>query len=131
MTGEDGERLAFQGPRGRQGNQGNRGERGTTGLSISVRRALVYMFMLSVILAGANLLWTAYAVRASQASQVREEAAQQRQGQAIGKKLCTTLGRLAALKPPGGPPSANPARAYEDDLHATLSQLGPDIGCKR
>ena len=130
MTGEDTERLAYQGPRGRQGNQGNRGERGAPGLSAPIRRALVWLFALSVILAGANLLWTAHEVHASQASQQQQNADRQRQGQVIERKLCTTLGRLTALKPPPGPAAANPSRAYEQELHATLAQLGPDIGCK-
>ena len=132
MTGEDGERLISQGPRGAQGN---RGERGASGLSRPVRWALVFLFVLSVALGGLNLMWTAYEVHASQdaiqAAQDHEQAAQRQAGAVIGEKLCTTLDRLAALKPPGGPPSSNPARAYEDALHSTLAQLGPDIGCKQ
>ena len=62
---EDGERLIWQGPRGLQGNQGERGAQGRAGLSAPVRRALVFLFVLSVVLAGANMLWTAYEVRAS------------------------------------------------------------------
>ena len=100
-----------------------------------MRLALVFLFALAVFLGGLNLLWTAHEVHASQAAiqaaQQREQALQQQAGAVIGRKLCTTLDRLAALKPPGGPPAANPARAYEDNLHATLAQLGPDIGCKQ
>jgi hypothetical protein len=127
------ERMAVQGPRGpqgRQGNQGNRGEQGSAGLSRSVRRALVFLFALSVILAGANLFWPAHEVHASQAAQQHEQAAAQRAGAVVEQRLCTTLGRLAALTPPGGPPAQNPSRAYEQALHAALAQLGPDIGCK-
>jgi len=131
---ESDERLAGQGPRGAQGNQGNRGEQGTAGLSIDVRRALVSLFAVAALLSGLNLLWTAHEVHASQAaiqaSQQREQASQQQAGAVIGRKLCTTLDRLAALKPPPGPASQNPSRAYEQELHATLAQLGPDIGCK-
>jgi hypothetical protein len=134
VTGEDGERLTGQGPRGAQGNQGNRGEQGAAGLSRSARRGLVFLFALSVVLAGLNLLWTAHEVHASQvaiqAAQHREQVMQQRAGAIVGEKLCTTLGRLTALKPPPGRASANPSRAYEQELHATLAQLGPDIGCK-
>lgn len=59
----------------------------------------------------------------------REQTAQQRQGQQIEAKLCTTLGKLAALRPPSGLPGANPSRAYDQEMHAALAQLGPDIGC--
>lgn len=157
---EDGERLrmTFQGPpgppgnQGNQGNQGNpgsagdrgasgdrgergaRGARGIPGLSTPVRRALVYLFALSVILAAFSLFWTAHEVHASQAAiqaaQIREHTAQQRAMALAEKKLCTTLDRLTALKPPAGNPAANPSRAFDQQLHATLAEIGPDIGCK-
>jgi hypothetical protein len=54
---------------------------------------------------------------------------QQVQGQQTEHQLCTTLGKLSALKPPPGDATANPSRKYEQDLHDVLSALGPDIGC--
>lgn len=130
---EDAERLVVRGrkgDRGAQGNQGNRGEKGADGLSHPLRRALVFLFALAVLLAGAGLLWTSHEVRASQAAQQREQAAQQRAGVALGDKLCITFSRLAALKPPAGDPAKNPSRAYDQELHATLDELGADLGCK-
>jgi hypothetical protein len=131
---EDGERLAFEGPRGRQGNQGNRGEQGASGLSAIVRRGLVYLFMLSALFGAFNLFWTAHEVHSSQsaiqAAQHREQVMQQQAGAVLGRKLCATFGALAALKPPPGNPRVNPARAYEQEEHATLDQLGTDLGCK-
>lgn len=68
-----------------------------------------------------------------QASQQRqasaEQAAQRRQGVLIEQRLCTSLNRLAALSPPPGSPADNPSRAYEQDQHAILAELGPDVGC--
>ena len=49
----------------------------------------------------------------------------------LERKLCQTFGELAALKPPAGNPATNPARSYDQQLHATLSQLGTDLGCDR
>lgn len=99
-----------------------------------VRRALVFLFGLSVVLAGLNLTWTAHEVHASQAAiqaaQHHEQVLQQQAGAVIGQKLCTTLGKLTALKPPPGNPAVNAPRAYDQELHAALAQLGPDIGCK-
>jgi hypothetical protein len=118
VSGEFGERLA--GPRGPQGNQG---ERGTEGLSSPVRRALVFLFALSVAVAGVGLFWTAHEVNTSRATQ-------QHAGVLLEEKLCTTFGTLAALKPPAGSAAANPSRAYEQSLHATLDQLGTDLGCR-
>lgn len=126
------ERMAVQGPRGQQGEQG---ERGAAGLSRPVRRALVFLFALAVTLAAFGLFWINHAVHGSQAAiqaaQEREQLAAQRAGQQIEAKLCATLGKLAALQPPAGSAAANPSRAFEQDLHATLAQLGPDIGCGR
>jgi hypothetical protein len=123
VSSEDDERLAAQGPRGAQGNQGNRGEQGTAGLSSPVRRAVVFMFALAVLLAAFGLFWINHAVHDSQ-------AAQQRAGAVLEQKLCTTFGKLAALKPPAGDPATNPSRAFDDNLHATLDELGTDLGCR-
>ena len=103
--------------------------RGTV-LARRTLRSVAVLVLLALLVTGINLLWTAHEVRAFSSSQQQQSTAQQQQGQAIEKKLCTTLGRLAALKPPAGAPAKNPSRAFEDDMHATLSQLGPDIGCK-
>lgn len=54
---------------------------------------------------------------------------QRAQGQQTDSRLCATLDKLAALKPPSGSAGANPSRAYEQELATTLSQLKPDIGC--
>ena len=54
---------------------------------------------------------------------------QQHQGEIVERKICTTIAHLDALKPPGGNPRANPSRAFDDRLHASLAQLGPDLGC--
>ena len=96
--------------------------RGTV-LTRSALRSVAILVLLAIVLAAANLLWTAHEVRA-------DNAAQQRQGQVVEQKLCSTLGKLAALKPPAGNPATNPARGYDQELHATLDQLGPDLGCR-
>jgi hypothetical protein len=62
-------------------------------------------------------------------SNERTRAAQQQQGQVIEARLCATLGRLAGLQPPAGNPAHNPSRAYLQDLHHTLAELGTDLGC--
>jgi hypothetical protein len=93
------------------------------------------MFILAVLLGALDLFWTAHEVHASQsaiqAAQVREQAMQQSQGRIVLGKLCITLGRLAALVPPAGNPAENPARAYDQQVHATLGELAGDIGCKQ
>lgn len=94
------------------------------------RRAAIGLLVLTLIVGGGNL-WASYAqVQADKAAQHREQVAAQRAGALIEQRLCTTLRRLAADQPPAGSAAQNPSRAYEQSLHATLAQLGPDIGCK-
>jgi hypothetical protein len=66
---------------------------------------------------------------AQQRAQRREQAAQQAAGAALERKLCATLAKLAANRPPAGNPKTNPSRAYDQNNHAILAELGPDIGC--
>jgi hypothetical protein len=111
------------GPRGAKGDQGERG------LSKLQGRAIVVLFLIAAGSGVGNLFWTAHEVHSAAAAQRQEQAAQQRAGVVTEQKLCTTLGKLAVLKPPPGSPSANPSRAFDQELHTTLSQLGPDLGC--
>jgi hypothetical protein len=91
-------------------------------LTRGARIAAVSLLVLTLITGGANL-WATFEVVASNA------AAQQRAGAAIEQKLCASFGHLAALKPPAGNPRTNPSRAYLQEEHATLDQLGTDLGC--
>lgn len=104
--------------------------RGTV-LARRTLRSVAFLVLLALLVAGANLLWTSHAVNAYQSSQRQQAAAQQHQGAMIEAKLCQTLDRLAALRPPAGNPRTNPSRAFDQQVHATLDELGPDIGCKR
>lgn len=95
--------------------------------------AYVALLAFQVILSVSVLLgWVAY-YHSSQASQQRQAAqqaaSQQRQGEQLEAKLCASLARQAELKPPGGSPLNNPSRAYLQQQHAVLAELGPDIGC--
>jgi hypothetical protein len=95
---------------------------GTHGRQASPGRA-VALAVTSIVLAVAlNAGFTWWSVENSQ-------AAQRRQGVIVEHKICTTLAHLDALKPPAGNPRKNPSRAFDQDLHVTLDQLGPDLGC--
>ena len=90
---------------------------------VKLARSVVALFVLSLAVGSAAYL---AAIRYYH----DEQAAQQRQGAVIEQRLCTTLERLAALKPPAGNPASNPARAFDQQQQAVLAQLGPDVGCK-
>ena len=92
-------------------------------LTKGARRAIIILLFLVLIMGFAALLssyleWYSY------------KNSQQTQGQILEQKLCTTLDRLASLKPPAGSPANNPSRQYEQDLAKLLAQLKPDVGCK-
>lgn len=112
--------------RGAKGEQGERGERG---LSWRVRWAIVVLFVLAILPGAVGWLWWVHEVNSNAAAQRSEQVAQQQQGAALERKLCTSLGRLAALEPPPGSPVDNPSRAYLQQQHAVLAELGPDLGC--
>jgi hypothetical protein len=86
------------------------------------RLAITGLLILVLIMGGANLLATYFYVKDSQASA-------KRQGFVVEQKICSTLNALAKLTPPPGNPKTNPSRAYDQQLHATLDGLGPDLGC--
>ena len=127
MSGEADERFPV-GPQGAKGEQGAQGERGLSRLQ---GRAIVVLFLIGALGGTVNLFWTARTVHAYQAAQSQEQAAQQRQGALVEQRLCTTLGRLAANKPPAGNAASNPSRAWEQQQHTILAQLGGDVGCRR
>ena len=122
MTGPEDRELIVALAKGDKGEQGEQGERGEQ-MSPRLRRSLVYLFAAAVLLAVVALVAVFHDQSASR-------AAQQRQGEQVERKLCTTLDRLIALRPPPGNPVTNPSRAFDQKLHDTLSQLGPDLGCK-
>jgi len=106
------------------------------------RYAVVFLFALNLAVGTTAYLASVGYFHSAQAAQQREQAAQQkqaaaaaasqrRQGQLFEAKLCTTLDRLAALSPPPGSVAGNPSRAYLQDQHDVLAQLGPDVGCDR
>ncbi len=94
------------------------------------RQAGAVLLFLVLLVGGGNLLATYLYVHAEQSAQQRNDTARARQGALTEQKLCTTLGRLTALRPPAGNPAANPSRAFDQQLHVTLAQLGPDLGCR-
>lgn len=96
--------------------------RGDKGMAPGTRRAFVALALLALALAAASVL-------ISVNYYVREAGAQMRQGRQLEARLCTSLDKLAALKPPPGSPGDNPARGFEQAQHDVLAELGPDVGC--
>jgi hypothetical protein len=106
-----------------------------TPITPGARRAVVVLFILTFLLSGSALFGAVTYYHREQGSQQRQNAqqaaAQRAQSEAFQRKLCTTLGRLAALKPPPGDAAGNPSRAYLQEEHAVLAELGPDVGCSK
>lgn len=98
-------------------------------LRITPPAILIILVVLTLIVGGGNLWASRDFLRGYQAGQAKIQAAQKRQGEILEQRLCTTLRRLAALKPPPGSPADNPSRAYLQSEHDVLAELGPDVGC--
>lgn len=97
-------------------------EQGTHSRQPSPGRAVALATGSVVLAVALNAGFTWWSVENSRTSQ-------QRQGEMVEHKICTTMAHLAALKPPAGNPRTNPSRAFDQNLHVTLDQLGPDLGC--
>lgn len=123
--------MTHQGPRGQRGERGEQGKAGANGprLPRGVAYAVVFLFVLTLALTGVNLLFTAHEVNRVRAQFAAQAAVSRHQGELVEQKLCTSFGRLAALRPPPGNPKQNPSRAYLQDQHTRLDELGTDLGC--
>jgi hypothetical protein len=95
-----------------------------------------FLLPVAVILAGflafaaLSVGFTLWTVHQGEDQYAAEQASARRQGLIVEQKICSTMRSLAVLKPPAGSPVGNPSRAYEQQLHAALDQLGPDLGCR-
>jgi hypothetical protein len=76
-----------------------------------------------VALVGIPYVWQAHETNANQ-------AAQRHAGQVIERKLCADIATMARIKPPAGPASSNPSRAYEQAEHRAWAGLVSDLGCE-
>jgi hypothetical protein len=113
--------MMFRVPRGAKGDKGDRGD---AGMPPKVRRAVIFLFLLNMLLTVLLLFAFVHYVNSSQ-------AAQRAEGQVIEQKLCATFEALAANKAPPGNPDTNPSRRYDQRNQAILSQVPADIECGR
>lgn len=97
-------------------------------MTSGARNAVVFLFVLNLLLVGVSLLWTAHEVNAVASRFAAANAAAQARGVATARKICQTLHALDAQKPPAGG-GDHPSRAYLKGLHDRLAQLSPDLGC--
>lgn len=121
--------VVGKGDTGAKGDKGDRGEKGTCGLPPGQARAVVYLFVLGVVLFVVLGVALFHYVHAYQGAQAQEQAQAHRQGQLIERKLCQTFDQLASNKAPAGNPLTNPSRAFDQRQHAILAQVAPDLGC--
>ena len=97
-------------PRGPQGAQGERGPQGARGLSAPVRRAIIFLVLLTLFASGINLFWTAHTVRQNNHAK------------------CGVIGVIASLPVPSGDITSG-ARRFDLQLEAAFAQRGRELGC--
>jgi glycerol uptake facilitator-like aquaporin len=102
--------------------RGPKGDKGDAGMPAEVRRAVIFLFVLNVLLTVILLFAVVHYVDS-------EQAQQQQQGRITVAKLCQTLDGLASAQPPPGNPATNPSRAYDQRLHAQFTGLADDLHC--
>ena len=106
----EGERLVARGQKGDKGDQGDAGQRGQAGLSRAVRRTLVFLFVLNVVLAAANLLWTEHVVMTG------------------NQQRCASIVADATIPLPH-PIAGNPSREWEAAFEAIQRHRAHQLGC--
>ena len=104
-----------QGARGEQGKRGERGERGKEGepstrLPVSQARAVVYLFVLNLLLFGACFWGLVHYAQAGNADR------------------CTTLQQIEAIPVPQ-PVAGNPSREWESKYEQITRARGRELGC--
>lgn len=108
----------------------DRGNDWRRGLWRRIRRHTETRDIVIIALLLLNFLFTAAYQDHSHAAELAQQQAAQRGGKLVEERICATISQLAALHPPAGNPHMNPSRAYDQELHATLDGLGPDLGCR-
>lgn len=100
-----------RGQRGEKGERGERGEHGE-GMTHGARRAVIVLFVINFLVAGACLWFTTYQVSHS------------------NRQWCDTL-TLLTSKPVAKPanPQANPSRMQTYTLYADFVTLRKRLGC--
>lgn len=99
-------------------------------LPIGQKWAATGLLILTLLVGGGNLYATHASIDSANAQNAAQRAAAKKAGREEEQKLCHTLSAVAKLTPPPGSATTNPSRGYEQQLHAVLARLGPDIGCK-
>ena len=96
------------------------------------RRALPVLPVLLVLVflvGGGNLLASWQQVQSFKDQLRQQQLAQQKAAAKEIGELCATFGKVAELKPPAGNPQTNPSRAFDQEEHADLAGVVPDLGC--
>lgn len=107
---------------------------------VKFKQRHIYGFLLVLVfLVGGGNLWASWDQSRAVGTQLNtfkrqlhsQEVAEQKQGAKEIGELCDTFGKVALLQPPAGDPVTNPSRAFDQNLHADLAGVNPDLGCSK
>lgn len=94
------------------------------------RRAIALLLFLVLATSGGNL-WASWdEVHTFKDQLATQQVTEQKAAAKEIGELCATFGKVAALKPPAGNPATNPSRAFDQQEHADLAGVGPDLHCR-
>jgi hypothetical protein len=94
-------------------------------------RGLIAVFLFLLLVVGVGNLWATHEyVNQFKAQQAQQAAIQRTASELAIAKICASFHKIAILKPPPGNPNTNPARGYDQQLHAALASVYADLECK-
>lgn len=95
-----------------------------------IGKVIISILLALMVVVGIGNLWSTR----NSVSQFKQQFAQQQSQQRASSqqevaRICGSFHKIAILRPPPGNPATNPARAYDQQLHAALASVYNDLEC--
>jgi hypothetical protein len=111
--------------KGEQGAKGDKGERGERGMPAGQRRAIIYLFVVPILIAAAALFGLIHYAR--QLSREQREIIQV--ANTNSRQRCGSIAQIVVIPIPE-PTAGNPSREWEARYEQIERQRGVQLGCR-